>query len=361
MTDFAPAPLDLEHIVVHGETALRGLRRERIFITGGTGFFGRWLLAGLAHANARLDLGLQLTVLARQPELFVTSNPVLGRAPLLTWLKGDVRDFTFPPGRFGHVIHAATSSLATDAPRVLFDTILDGTRRVADFARAAGVSNLLFVSSGAVYGAQPPALERVGEDYRGAPDSTSIDAAYGEGKRAAELALTMAARDGGFAPKIARCFAFLGPGLPLDAHFAAGNFLRDALRGDEINVASDGTATRSYLYPADLVVWLVTILAHGLPLHPYNVGSDAIVSVADLAAAIGRHAHVGYRVQKAPGTSPPHSYVPDISRSRLELGLDVWIDLDDAIVRTLSWHRHLAHPPATPTGTDRRGTAQTHF
>jgi nucleoside-diphosphate-sugar epimerase len=358
--DFVPSPQDLEHIVVHAEDVLRELKQERVFITGGTGFFGKWMLAGLTHANARLDLGLELTVLVRQHEAFHRANPALAGDPAIRWVAGDVRDFAKPAGQFGHVIHAAANTLGADSQAVLFSTIVDGTRRVADFARQAKVGNFLFVSSGAVYGRQPAEMERVGEGFSGAPDCTAIDSTYGEAKRAAEVACAIAASDGGVKPKIARCFAFLGPGLPLDAHFAAGNFLRDALRGNEIEVASDGTSTRSYLYPADLVCWLMKIMMHGDALRPYNVGSDVAVTVAQLAATIGTHAHVGSRVKKSPGPSPGPRYVPDVSRARTELGLEVRIDLDDAIVRTLAWYRHLARPALTTNGTDRRGLAQLH-
>jgi dTDP-glucose 4,6-dehydratase len=361
MNGFQPALADLDHVLAHAEGVLTELRKQRIFLTGGTGFFGKWLLAALAHANARLGLDLGITVLTREPETFVARHPNFATNAAFAWVRGDTRDFAMPKGHFGHVLHAATATLAGDSPQALFATIVDGTRRVADFARTAGAANLLFVSSGAVYGAQPAAITHVAEDYRGAPDCTLIDATYGEGKRAAETACAIAAREGGLAPKIARCFAFLGPGLPLDAHFAAGNFIRDALRGREIEVASDGTAVRSYLYPADLVIWLLTIMMRGVALRPYNVGSDRAISIGELAETIGRHARVLHRVQKAPGTAQPHRYVPDIARARSELGLEVRIDLDDAIARTLSWHRSLARPALIATGASPRGIAHTHF
>lgn len=311
-----------------------------MFITGGTGFFGTWLLESLAEANARLDLGLRATVLSRRPDAFRASAPHISARSCFDWLAGDVRDFVFPSGAYSHVIHAGTAASAAlnaERPEEMRDTILAGTRRVLEFARSSGAADVLFVSSGAVYGPQPPGLEHIAETFSAALGGPAD--AYADGKRAAEALCADAARQGPTRPRIARCFAFVGPYLPLEAHFAVGNFLRDALAGRDIAVSGDGTPYRSYLHAADLVAWLLTILVRGTPLRAYNVGSDQAISIAELAhrVALLPKPPVQVTIKRGATGEPVHRYVPDIGRARRELGLEVGINLDAALQRTFEW------------------------
>ena len=223
----------------------------------------------------------------------------------------------------------------------MFDVIVQGTRRVLDFAVHQGTRKLLFLSSGAVYGTQPPDMTHIPEEYSGAPASLDSASAYGEGKRAAELLCALTSQKHGFEGKIARCFAFVGPHLPLDSHFAIGNFIRDALRGGPIRVGGDGTPYRSYLYAADLAVWLWTILIRGVASRAYNVGSShalRIAEVGELARIAGGCADlVSIACTPRPGQVGA-AYVPDVRRSRCDLGLIEKVSLPDAIRRTMNWY-----------------------
>lgn len=344
MTAPLPLPLpadDLAHVLAHTRSHWENLRRGRLLITGGTGFFGLWLLETFVHANAALELGAEAVVLTRDPAAFARKAPRLAGAPGIHLHAGDVRDFAPPDDVFTHIIHAATTSGAPVHPEEMSSTILDGTRRVLEFARLCGARRLLYVSSGAVYGPQPPALERIPEDYAGEPPPDDPAHAYGRGKRMAERMVLEAWRDGGPEPSIARCFAFVGPHLPLDAHFAAGNFLRDALAGRPIRVGGDGTPLRSYLHAADLAIWLWTLLFAGPAGRAYNVGSDQALSIADLARAAAALRTPALPVEIArppvPG-QPPASYVPDTTRVEKDLGVRIRIPLAESLARTYRWH-----------------------
>ena len=335
---------DLAHVLAHTRALWAEARGGRFFITGGTGFFGMWLLESFAHANDGLQLGMSAVVLTRDPAAFARKAPHLAARPDLTFLQGDLRTFAFPAGRFDHVIHsAADTGIWTKGEPAdgLMDSIVTGTRHLLDFTVGAGVRNFLLVSSGALYGPQPPNLDRMPEDYGGGPDPLLPGSAWAEGKRVAEHLCAVHAARHSYALKIARGFAFVGPHFPLDAHFAVGNFLRDAMRGGPVRVMGDGTAYRSYLYAADLAVWLWTILFRGPAGRAYNVGSDADLTILALANLVASAVGGGCEVvlgqpTPAPGV-PVNRYIPDIRRAREELGLEVRIDLRTALARTARW------------------------
>lgn len=336
---------DLQHVVDRTRPVWEEVRGRRIFVTGGTGFFGKWLVETFLHANESLGLQAEMVVLTRDPPRFLSSMPHLAGQNAINFHAGDVRDFDFPAGSFSHIIHAATEASAQlneQSPRMMYDVIVDGTQRVLDFARQCNADKLLLASSGAVYGQQPPGMTHVPEDYAGAPSPFAASAAYGEGKRVAEMLGAMSHRQHGLDVRIARCFAFVGPYLPLDTHFAIGNFLGNALAGENINVSGDGTAHRSYLYAADLATWLWTILFRGETCRPYNVGSDQAYSIREIAHAVAELSESPreVRIAKAPAAkATPSYYVPSIERARQSLGLDVDTDFKTALARTFQWHQ----------------------
>jgi dTDP-glucose 4,6-dehydratase len=343
---------DLEHILLHTECLWEELRGRRLFITGGTGFFGCWLLESFVWANEKLKLNAEVHVLARNPSALQKKAPHLANHPSVHLLAGDVRSFAFPEGEFSHIIHAATeasASLNNENPLLMLDTIVDGTRRTLDFARCCGAQKFLLISSGAVYGKQPPDITHIPEDYNGAPDTQNPQSAYGEGKRLAELLCAIYSKQYGIETKIARCFAFVGPYLPLDTHFAIGNFIRDGLKGGTIRINGDGTPFRSYLYAADLAIWLWNVLIRGTTCRPYNIGSEQDVTISALAQTVAGLCQPPVNVHiigKPVRGQTPERYVPSTQRVRADLGMSEFIDLQASILRTIRWHTIKADMPA---------------
>lgn len=322
-----------------GEATWRLLASRRIFITGGTGFVGKWLLATLLDADEALGLNCQVTVLSRDPQAFIRTWP--GMADRVSWITGDVRDFDFGKASFDVIVHAATDVVAHSTPQEVFTTCLEGTRRVMALAQKSDCCEVLLVSSGAVYGPLPPGMTHAPETYLGGPDPLRADSAYAEGKRVSEWWAGQIA-GGGLTVKIARIFAVIGPHLPLDKHFAVGNFLSAALRGEDIVLQGDGTAHRSYLYAADMAAWLWTILLRGQSVRAYNVGSEESVTLLELAQRVSNSltngsSEVRTLCKPLPEQNPQH-YVPTTQRAHSELGLPKPLLLNKALLRTANWY-----------------------
>lgn len=300
-------------------------KRATVFVTGGTGFFGKSIFSMLKRGFAPM---LKFTVLSRDPERFITMNPEFAEMELVDFITGDVRNFAFPARSFDYVFHAAAPTIKMP-PGVVRDIVIAGTRRVLEFSRQCGAKRLLFISSGAVYGPQPPDLIGIPENFPCHPVTE-----YGIAKYEAEKMCL----DSGIECEIARCFSFVGPYLRRDIHFAIGNFIRDCLAGRNIEIKGSGTPYRSYLYADDLVRWLFKVLFDGKPGEAYNIGSDRPISIMELAEKVRKVLHSQNPIvaceKSVPGVRPER-YVPDIRKIQRELNVSVEINLEDAIMKSI--------------------------
>jgi dTDP-glucose 4,6-dehydratase len=315
------------------------MSNSHIFLTGGTGFFGKALLRHWANLDQKAEEVPRVTLLSRDPNRFATEYPEFVAFEWLHLVQGDVCNPDSLPRHevFTHVLHAATDS--TNGPRLLplqrFDQIVTGTRNVLDLAVMTGASRFLLTSSGGVYGAQPTDIEKISEDYQGAPDPMNPNNAYSMAKRCAEHLCVLYQDQYGLDTVIARCFAFVGQDLPLNVHFAIGNFIRDALTCREIMVKGDGSPTRSFMDQRDLARWLFIMLLKGKPGNAYNVGSDFAINITDLACKV-RDLIAPEKSIYVSGISAQNNfrdrYIPSIAKARKELDLQLTYTLDESIL-----------------------------
>lgn len=339
---------DLDHIFKYTKDLFKELENKNIFVTGGTGFFGIWIIESFLYLNKKLNLNSKITILTRDKSNFLSKNKHLSKISEIEFVEGDICSFRCENQKYDFLIHAAaqaSADLNKNAPLEMIRVIVDGTRNVLDFASRNNVSKLLFVSSGAIYGKLPYTVSHVSEEDNFAPSVNDPLSAYGEAKRLAELLCVIAASQSkNLEVKIARCFAFVGPYLPLNTHFAIGNFIQNSILGEDIIIKGDGSPRRSYLYSSDLIIWLWTILLKGRNAEVYNVGSDESISIGELANLVAKLSNKNQQVI-VKGSRATHCsisenyerYVPNVDKAYRELGLKKIVELDEAVLKTLGW------------------------
>ena len=338
---------DLEEINENSDSDLEEIVNKPLVITGASGFVGTWLTLSWVAAHKKFNGQGQLLITSRNPQSLIPLTKVVDANSPLTALSIDIRNLEIPSEfRNGNLIHAATpasAALNASDPAAMLKVIIEGQERV--LAEAVRMNNkVLFLSSGAVYGRQPLDLERIPETWEGAPQIGDSNSAYHEGKRVAELMGNIAASKQGLHFITARLFAFIAPFLPLGTHFAAGNFIRDAVTSNKIEIQSGGGSIRSYLYATDLCSSLWSLQARGQSINAYNVGSEQEVSIRNLAAEVvnctNREAEV---VINGVDTSENVTrYIPSVEKIKKEIGVSQSVPLSQALLRTSTWLKETA-------------------
>ncbi|MCH9637316.1 MAG: NAD(P)-dependent oxidoreductase [Candidatus Rickettsiella isopodorum] len=334
---------DLNDILSQTLTIWNELKDQRIFITGGTGFLGTWILESFVWINKKLKLNAEAVILTRDAESFLKKCPHLINDKALQFYEGNILDFKYPKGKFSYVIHAATDSNYTRVSSwEMLETIIEGTKHTLEFAKNSSVKKFLFISSGAIYGKQS-GVDVINESHLSRLEATGLMPSYAIGKFIAEYMSNLYAREYQFDLKIARCFAFFGPYVPLNLHFAIGNFIHNRLKNETILIKGDGHSFRSYLYIADVCIWLWTILFQGKNLTAYNVGSHEKYSIEEMAHRIANCMEPKVMIKivnnNIKSSIAEDNYIPDITLIKQHLNLAPRINFVNALNLTMEWFR----------------------
>jgi len=326
---------DLDHILKDTKTLWEGLKNQRIFITGGTGFFGCWFLESFIWANQALDLNAEAVVLTRDIKKFEKKAPHISSSDCIKFIHGDVNKFVFPEGVFIYIIHAASGT------NEIFDTIVNGTQRVLDFAIHCKAKKILFLSSGAVYGKQSSEAMCFTEEGVRFLDPDDKYYSYALGKQLAEKKCIKYKEEHGLDVKIARCFTFVGPYFSLERNFAIGDFISNRLSSADIVVKGDGMTIRSYLYAADMIIWLWHLLLRQGKELIYNVGSDCAISILDLAKIVSERFEpkLPIKILNDSKNYDLSRYVPSVARIKNEFELKQHVSIEEAICKTIKWRQ----------------------
>ena len=328
--------LDLicEDLALHASS----IQGKEILIYGGTGFIGSWLVAGLLHANDQIDLNAKITIVTRDVNK-AKLHFNLRKEAKVKFEQFDLQtDIPKIQLSADIVFHAATPTMKSTGSNNSA-AVIASTQHAAQHALTVKSRNttkpiVIHLSSGSVFGTQPMEMEN-----RGDLDQITSwsDSPYVHAKLLAEDILEKAYLDGLILFQSPRLFAFAGPLIPLDAHFAIGNFLRDGLGGGPINLLGSPETRRSYLYPSDLVNILLRTI-HLEKFQSFNIGNDQGIRMFDLAELILQI--TGSQGIELQGNHiPPTNYVPGIDFVRNELNYQNLMPLDVSIERWLLWLR----------------------
>jgi dTDP-glucose 4,6-dehydratase len=305
-----------------------------LLLIGGSGFFGKSFLDGFKRGLLKKWGIERIIVMARNAERLKGEAPEL-LGPKIELLSADITNVNSLPIA-SYVIHAAASTNAINylvRPEVEKLNIEKG---IFNYCRLAPFfhknSKIVYISSGAVYGQQPKDLVSLCETYSNILlselDLTKRDYAVAkiEGEN---LIKNLGSK--GMSVSIARCFSFLGKYLPLDQHFAIGNFINDGLNGRKISVKTEKAVFRSYLYSDDLVDWLMTIAEAGNTDCPaYNVGSEEIISIQELAKKVANYFQVRIVCNKTK-LGDIDRYIPCTHKAKTQLMLSQKWGFDESL------------------------------
>ena len=313
-----------------------------ILFIGGTGFFGKAFLSFIKINNPRFLSSL--TIVGRSAPDFLKINKEFDNLKNIRFIYGDIlKDLShLNDHSYTHIIHAAADSTnVSDLSSIdRYQQIVDGSKNVLSFVRDyCPESKFLFVSSRGVYGSIPTSSDSFTESdmhYLDILDSSNV---YSMAKRTAEHLCSLYHDEYNLKISIVRCFCFSGINLPLDVHFAIGNFVLDAIKGNDIVIKGDGMSVRSYLDQDDLVEWMIAVLRNdSFNLTTYNIGSEERITIKDLAFLVQELSNKGLDVKILNQNKSAHkrsTYVPNCKKIKEKFNLVEKVSLSNSIIKMI--------------------------
>jgi nucleoside-diphosphate-sugar epimerase len=323
---------------------INSFKGKTVLVTGGTGFFGIWFLTCLVIIKEKIGNDLRIITISRSPENFalhVRDKKILTNVEIL---KGDIKEIELDNIKVTHLVHMATTNASEtfsgEDQLAKIELLFEGTKNILKQCGPT-LEKVLFTSSGVAYGINNK--NRISESDFSGPNTIDTGSALGIGKLTAEYLVSYFAKKYGYKYSIARCFSFAGQFLPLELHYAFGNFINDLLNNKNIQVRGDGQDIRSYLYIGDAVAWLIKLLDD--PNNDiYNVGSENEVKIEDLARKIASH-KAGIEAVTEGGEGQVDnfkrpSYIPDTNKIKSRYpNLIEWTELEDIVEKMLATSR----------------------
>ncbi len=331
--------VDLEYIVGKlSDFEINKLNNSSILVTGASGFFGKNIMEFLIY--------LKITALTRNITNFRVKFPILDQINFIKLVESHIGDLNSNiEDKFNFIIHAACDTDPDGLKNYPIEFLKEnylGIESILEIAKRSDTCSLLYLSSGAVYGVQNADILCMDENSATAPNINNIGSVYGESKRLGEMLCTIYAKQHNLKINIARCFSLVGPHMNFEGHYAIGNFIKNIADKEDIILKSKNEVFRSYLYSADLVIWIIKILLSDRKNEVYNVGSTRDITVKDLAKLVKQtlnsESNIIFKEGEVFNTTSSNRYVPSNSKIKGHLKVEEWTSLEEAIKKTYLWY-----------------------
>tara|TARA_B100000963_G_C22623061_1_gene670927 strand:- start:269 stop:1321 length:1053 start_codon:yes stop_codon:yes gene_type:complete len=330
--------------LVLNRSNFKNLAGKSIFITGSTGFLGKWILHALAFINNKNNLDLKLYLLVRDKKKIIEliKNIKNAHKIFIKIIVGDVRSFNFPSNKIDHIIHLASESLKRSIKneKNTLSVTINGTRRVIALSNLCNTTSLTYLSSGAVYGKNCPYLSGWSEKDLTINSNNTSNNSYANAKIIAEQYLIKEFSNSNNLKtlNILRAFSFGGSGFNKKNNYAFDSFIQNRISNENIKVLSNGKNKRNFMHPLDLSNWILK----GLELkgsRVINTGSNQNHTINRLAKNIADFSYKDLSKVSVELGDIDHreNYIPNLCEAK-KLGFKAYITLKMQIEESLVFY-----------------------
>ena len=299
------------------------LRNSTVLVTGGTGLIGMIMINSLIFASRERGLQLQVYAVVRDPAKAERVLGSLTKAPELILLKGTMEELPPLPEDIDYWIHGAcptASAFMNEHPVEVIRASVEGTINLLEEARKGDTKGFVYLSSMEAFG-EVNTEELLDENTLGTVDLSRSRSCYPESKRMCEMLCTSYAKEYGVPAMSIRLAQTFGAGVDRNDRRVFAMMARNAIKGEDIVLATKGTSRHPYLYTAQAATAILTVLLSGTPGETYNAANPAtycsIFEMGELVAREVAGGKIEVRVDESADTSrfPAPSFLNmDISK-----------------------------------------------
>lgn len=300
-------------------------QNSTLLITGATGLIGSTLVRAFLYADSHYHLNLKMILLVRNQE---KAERIFGKTAALEVVQCDILQIPMIDFKVDYVIHCAnptSSKFFLNNPVDTIETAVTGTENVLEIAKAKKVKGMVFLSSMEVYGF-PKRGVTVAEDMLGGFDPTQPRNSYPISKQLCESLCCAYAAQYRVPTKIVRLTQTFGPGIDSNDQRIFAEFARCKKEKRNIVLMTPGKTERSYLYTADAVTAILTVLLFGQIGQAYTAANpDTYCSIYQMAQDFAKENHLKVEVNAQ-------------DAEKLGYAKTLYMKLSTKKIESLGWH-----------------------